>query len=100
MRDKSKCCHVVAASGDVVDFRAVDTTSFSTRGVINVWRIKITKRRPAMRRTLMLHVFHGPTLTSLTQSASCVGLSQLAYLCSWFDAYRMLARSSDPLGML
>jgi hypothetical protein len=46
IRDKSKRFHVVTASVDVVIFPAVDTTSYSTRGVINVWRIKITKRHP------------------------------------------------------
>jgi len=42
----SKCFHVVTASVDVVVFHTVDTTSFSTRSVTNVSRIKITKRHP------------------------------------------------------
>jgi hypothetical protein len=38
--------------------------------------------------------------TCVTRAASCtyMGLSHLAYLCSWFDASSILARSSDPLG--
>jgi hypothetical protein len=47
IRGKSKCLHVVTASSDAVVLHAVDTTSFSTRSVINASRIIITKRHPA-----------------------------------------------------